>query len=177
MVVKHSARAFRVVVMGVSGSGKSSVGASLARRLKVPFVEGDELHPADNVKKMSAGIPLADEDRSPWLSAIGTRLSTAQGGMVVSCSALKVKYRDQLRVSADSPIAFLYLHCGRPVLQRRMQARKNHFMPSALLDSQLAALEIPSQNERDVLHVFADATVKSIVSDTAIWLNACTKSS
>ena len=130
--------------MGVSGSGKSTVGALLAARLGVPFVDGDALHPASNVAKMAAGIPLDDDDRAPWLYAVGARL--AQGGVVVACSALRRAYRDRLREAAPAA-RFVLLHGSPALLASRIAERVGHFMPAALLDSQLAILELPTPGE------------------------------
>lgn len=130
-----------VVVMGVSGSGKTTVGAALAQRLRVPFADADDFHPPENVTKMSAGVPLTDEDREPWLRTIAAWLDahTADGG-VVSCSALKRSYRDLLREHATHAF-FLHLHGDRDVIAARMAGRPGHFMPTALVDSQFATLE------------------------------------
>jgi gluconokinase len=132
-----------VVIMGVSGSGKTTVGAALADALGVPFADGDALHPEANVAKMAAGIPLDDADRAPWLDAIGAVL--ASGPCVVACSALKRAYRDRLRASAPS-LELVYLEVDRATLLDRMTHR-THFMPPSLLDSQLATLETPSADE------------------------------
>ncbi|RJO73825.1 gluconokinase [Nocardia panacis] len=127
--------------MGVSGSGKSTVGALLAARLGVDYAEGDEFHPPANVAKMSAGIPLTDADRTPWLDLIATWLTAhRERGGVVSCSALKRSYRDRLRAAAPEAF-FLHLAADRAELMARMTGRAGHFMPASLLDSQLAALE------------------------------------
>lgn len=132
-----------VVVMGVSGTGKSTVGRALADELGLPFVEGDDLHPAANVAKMSAGVPLTDEDRAPWLDVIATHLADP---VVVACSALKRAYRDRLRRVAPD-LALVYLHGSRELLATRMAGRDGHFMPTTLLDSQLATLEEPTPEE------------------------------
>lgn len=130
-----------VVVMGVSGSGKSTVGAALADALGVPFTDADGLHPAANVAKMTRGIPLTDTDREPWLDAVGARLAEHTGtGLVVACSALRRTYRDRLRAHAPSTV-FVHLSGDAAVLAERMGGRSGHFMPTALLDSQLATLE------------------------------------
>jgi gluconokinase len=135
-----------VVVMGVSGSGKTTVGEALAAALGVPFVDGDALHPAANVAKMAAGIPLDDADRAPWLDAIAAVLAT--GPVVVACSALKRAYRDRLR--AGSPeLELVFLEVDPATLLDRMTHRR-HFMPPSLLDSQLAALEPPALDEHAI---------------------------
>jgi gluconokinase len=124
--------------MGVSGSGKSTIGAALADRLGLPFVDGDALHPLTNVERMAAGLPLTDEDRWPWLAAVGARL--AEGDVVVACSALKRSYRDA--ILAEAPAArFIHLTGSHELLDERMQRRTDHFMPPSLLESQLATLE------------------------------------
>lgn len=130
-----------IVVMGVSGSGKSTVGAMLADALGATFTDGDSLHPAANVAKMAAGIPLDDADRLPWLDAVGDTLAVAgSAGAVVACSALKRSYRE--RILAKAPTArFVELDGSRSLLAGRMSARGDHFMPTSLLDSQLATLE------------------------------------
>jgi len=133
-----------VVVMGVSGSGKTTVGAALADALGLRFVDGDALHPAANVAKMAAGIPLDDADRAPWLDAVGAVL--ADGPVVVACSALKRAYRDRLRAAAPG-LQLVFLDGDRALLASRMAARPGHFMPASLLDSQLATLERPEPDE------------------------------
>jgi gluconokinase len=136
------------VVMGVCGSGKSVIGALLARALGVEFVEGDADHSPENVARMSAGIPLTDEDRQAWLAAIATRLDQARAGpgLVVSCSALKRSYRDVLR-GGRADVQIVHLEGDRALLEQRLAGRRGHFMPSSLLDSQLATLEPPSPDE------------------------------
>ncbi|AEM87899.1 gluconokinase [Streptomyces violaceusniger] len=130
-----------VVVMGVSGTGKTTVGPLLAEELGVPYAEADDFHPPANIAKMSAGTPLDDDDRRPWLDAIGAWAHDhAAGGGVVSCSALKRTYRDRLR-SAAPGIVFLHLTGDRELIAERMKERKGHFFSGKLLDSQLATLE------------------------------------
>ena len=140
---------FRVVVMGVSGCGKSTVGHLLAGRLAVPFVEGDDLHSAANVAKMAAGQPLTDEDRAGWLQALSERLHQSVAndqGLVVACSALKKTYRDVLRQGARD-VLFVHLQGSPEELTRRLTQRTSHYMPATLLQSQLAILEPPQSPE------------------------------
>lgn len=137
-----------VVVMGVSGAGKSTVGAALAARLGVPFADGDGLHPAANVAKMREGVPLDDADRAPWLDAVAGWLAAHRaGGGVMSCSALRVRYRDRLRRAVPEAF-FLHLDAVPEVLAARLAARPGHFMPVSLLASQLATLERLAPAER-----------------------------
>lgn len=139
-----------VVVMGVSGSGKTTVGTALAERLGVEFIDADDLHPAANRAKMHAGIPLTDEDRWPWLDIVGDELAVHTAtGLVVACSALRQAYRDRLREHAPQ-ILFLHLAGSRTVLAGRMGHRHGHFMPPELLDSQLATLEPLTDDEHGV---------------------------
>jgi gluconokinase len=131
-----------VVVMGVSSTGKTTVGEPLAEELGCEFIEGDELHPRHNIEKMSAGVPLTDEDRWPWLQAIAEMVAVKDyegTSTVVTCSALRRSYRDVLRDAA--PTFFVHLHAPFDVLEQRMQHRTKHFMPTTLLESQFATLE------------------------------------
>jgi gluconokinase len=137
-----------VVVMGVSGVGKSTVGAALAAALGCTFVDGDDLHPAANVAKMKRGEPLDDHDRAPWLAAIAARMQEALAtgeSLVVACSALKRDYRRVLRV--DGSVEFVLLTAPAEILRQRLEARRHHFMPASLLPSQLATLEPPEPDE------------------------------
>lgn len=136
-----------VVVMGVSGSGKSTVGAALAQRMRVPFGDADDLHPPANIAKMSAGEALTDEDRRPWLETIGSWLRSHPAGGVVTCSALKRSYRDLLRERCPD-VSFVHLHGDREVVARRQATRPGHFMPASLLDSQFETLEPLERDER-----------------------------
>jgi gluconokinase len=129
-----------VVVMGVSGSGKSTVGAALAQRMRVPFADADDFHPQANIAKMTAGHPLDDDDRRPWLEAIGRWLEEHPDGGVMSCSALKRSYRDVLRRHCPR-VTFLHLDGTPEVIGRRQASRPGHFMPASLLASQFATLE------------------------------------
>lgn len=137
------------VVMGVSGCGKSTVGAQLAAALGIPFLEGDGLHPARNVARMAAGFALSDEDREGWLQALAGRIRQARlagQGLVLSCSALKRSYRDILRQGAPD-LQFVYLHGSPELLAARMAERTGHYMPLSLLASQLSTLEVPDDGE------------------------------
>ena len=158
-----------IVVMGVSASGKSLVGARLADRLGVPFCEGDDLHPAANIAKMKAGHPLDDADRAPWLARIADWIEGHAAGGVVSCSALKHAYRDRLRQGQASQPAFVLLDPPRAILERRIAGRHGHFMPPALLDSQLATLERPTPGEH-ALTITADDPPDALVDAVMAWL-------
>jgi gluconokinase len=136
--------------MGVAGSGKSVIGAALADALGIEFVEGDKYHSAENVERMSRGIPLTDDDRALWLRSLAARIREARNagtGLVISCSALKRSYRDILRAEA-SDLRFVFLKGERALIAERLATRRGHFMPSTLLDSQLDALEEPSPDEK-----------------------------
>ena len=141
-----------VVVMGVCGCGKSTVGERLARELDALYVEGDAFHPAANVARMAAGIALSDDDRQGWLEALAEQLAAARRdghSVVLACSALKRRYRDVLRQGAPE-LRVVHLHGERDMLARRLAARQGHYMPASLLDSQLAALGAPGPDERAI---------------------------
>ena len=146
----------RWVVMGVSGCGKSTVGQALALANGVPFVEGDQYHPQANVIKMSAGLPLNDDDRAGWLQALQAQISAARDrgeGLVVSCSSLKRRYRDLLR-QGDPALRFAHLSGAQALISARMQARVGHYMPPSLLDSQFRDLEPLQPDEAGItLHI------------------------
>ncbi len=144
------------VVMGVSAVGKSSVGRAIAERAGAEFIDGDDLHPAANVAKMAAGEPLDDDDRAPWLDEVGATLARhADAGIVVACSALKRAYRDRIRRAAPAT-RFVFLHGTPELLAERAGARTGHFMPPALLASQLATLEPLGDDEPGVALDVAD---------------------
>jgi len=157
--------------MGVSGSGKSTVGSALAHQLGWQFQEGDALHPPDNVAKMHAGIPLDDEDRAPWLRAVAARIDEwrARGEAgVITCSALKRKYRDA--IIGDRPeVRLVYLTAPPALIAERLAGRRGHFMPASLLESQLAALEPPDPDE-NALTMTVDAPVATVVERIAAAL-------
>lgn len=143
----------RWVVMGVSGAGKSEIGGMLAAALGIRFLEGDSFHPPQNVAKMSAGIPLDDQDRAGWLQALRDEIDTARRrgeGLVLSCSSLKRRYRDLLR-QGDPNLCFIHLSGARTLLEQRMHTRPGHYMPASLLDSQLRDLEPLQADEAGLL--------------------------
>jgi carbohydrate kinase (thermoresistant glucokinase family) len=161
---------WRIVVMGVSGCGKSSVGIALAEALGARFIDGDDLHPEANRAKMSAGIPLDDSDRWPWLDLVGQALAeevveTSGGsftGTVVACSALKRVYRERILVGASGTF-FIHLDGSREILEQRLGARSGHFMPASLLDSQLATLEALDAEEPGVA-IDIDRPISQIIA-------------
>ena len=152
----------RLVIMGVSGCGKSSVGARLAARLGLNYRDGDDLHPPENVAKMRAGMPLTDGDRWPWLDRVGQVL-LAEAPVIVGCSALKRAYRDRIRTAAGGPVTFVHLAGSQEVIAARMALRQGHYMPLSLLDSQFAALEPPTAEE--AITVSIDQPLEALVAD------------
>jgi len=162
LAFKTSSHLGPIVVMGVSGCGKTSVGKLLASHLGYRFVEGDSRHPASNIEKMTAGVALEDEDRWPWLQTLGDELAVVEE-TVISCSALKRSYRTLLRARAGRPLSFIFLQGDRSTLAARLSGRKDHYMPLALLDSQLATLELPL-GERDVVTIEIDQPLARMVS-------------
>lgn len=152
-----------IVVMGVSGSGKSTVGAALAQRLRVPFADADDFHPAANIAKMTAGQSLNDDDRWPWLDTIGEWLADHPDGGVMSCSALKHVYRDQLRRRCPQ-VEFLHLAGTPELIGRRQASRPGHFMPASLLASQFETLEPLAADENGV-DISVDQDIDSIVNE------------
>ena len=159
--------------MGVAGAGKTLVGTLLAGALGVAFLEGDDLHPADNVRRMAQGIPLTDDDRRGWLAAIAARIAEVRRtdtGLVVACSALKGAYRDVLR-RADPDIRFVHLTGDPALIAKRLSQRVGHYMPATLLDSQLAILEPPTPEEHAWTFDLAD-TPDSIVDEIVARLGA-----
>jgi gluconokinase len=139
----------RVVVMGVTGSGKTTIGSALAARLGARFVDADDLHPARNVEKMARGLPLIDDDREPWLQQVGAVLADAHAPIVVACSALARRYRDIIRTHAPDT-RFVHLLGERGVLGDRVSHRRGHFMPATMVDSQFDTLEPLAEDERGV---------------------------
>jgi gluconokinase len=151
----------RVVVMGVSGSGKSTVGERLARRLRARFVDADSVHPPANVAKMAAGLPLTDADRAPWLSALRDELAAGDDRVVVTCSALKRSYRDVLRDAGD--VTFVFLHVDRETAAERVAGRHGHFMRADMVDGQFAVLQPPEPDEGDVVEVDATMPIGAVM--------------
>lgn len=154
-----------IILMGVSGSGKSTVGAALAREINAKFIDGDDLHPRANIQKMASGTPLNDDDRAPWLlrlndAAYSLRHKNETG--VIVCSALKRRYRDALRKDNEGMV-FIYMKGSFDVIADRLKARAGHFMPTDLLRSQFDALEEPGDDEPDVLRVNIDHKFDGVV--------------
>lgn len=160
-----------LVVMGVSGAGKTTVGVEIALRLGRPFIDADDLHPQANRRKMESCVPLDDSDREPWLRAVGKAISAeVQRGRppVVACSALKIGYREQLRAECPD-IAFVYLDGAPEIIAARMSGRQHEYMPAELLPSQLRALEPPLGDER-AIRIDIEKPVDLIVSQAISWL-------
>jgi gluconokinase len=152
----------RLVIMGVSGCGKSSVGVGLATELGLIYRDGDDLHPLENVAKMRAGVALNDADRWPWLDRVGWILKT-QAPVIVGCSALKRAYRDRIRAAAGGSVCFVHLAGSKDVIAGRMAQRQGHYMPLSLLDSQFAALEPPGAEEK-AISVSIDQPLNAMVA-------------
>ncbi|WP_255328651.1 gluconokinase [Paracoccus albicereus] len=153
-----------LVLMGVSGSGKSTVGEALSQATGLPYLDGDTLHTQANVTKMRDGLPLDDQDRMPWLDRCGAALRDKPDGLILGCSALRRRYRDRLRKGADMDDLLFVLLDGDPaLLAHRMQARKGHYMPPSLLQSQLDTLERPADDEHSII-VSIDQTTERMVA-------------
>ncbi|MEP6720427.1 MAG: gluconokinase [Variovorax sp.] len=158
-----------IVVMGVSGCGKSSLGDALAKDLALPLIEGDDFHPPANVEKMRAGIALADADRAGWLDALGVELAAQSKGAVLTCSALKLAYRDRLRAAVPG-LRFVFMELTREEAERRVAARAaQHMFPASLVANQFATLESPV-GEAGVLAVDATRPRADLVAETRAWL-------
>jgi carbohydrate kinase (thermoresistant glucokinase family) len=159
-----------IIVMGVAGAGKTTIGQALAQRLMGEFLEGDAYHPQANIDKMSRGVPLTDEDRAGWLTRLVGEIERRNADRtatitVISCSALKKQHRDRLR-AADPALRLVYLRGSRQLLEQRLAARRDHFLPPALLTSQLSTLEPPADDESPIVADIA-APVHVIVEDLA----------
>ena len=158
-----------VVIMGVAGSGKSTLARVLAERLGVPMIEGDEFHSLASLEKMRSGMPLDDEDRETWLARLGAQLRSQEHGAVLGCSALKQRYREQLR-AARSPLYFVFLDIDRDSARARVAARAgSHPFPAALIDSQFVALE-PPLAEPHVLRIAALQEPAVLLREVLAWL-------
>lgn len=154
-----------IILMGVSGSGKSTIGAAVAREIKAKFIDGDDLHPRANIQKMASGQPLNDDDRAPWLQRLNDAaysLNHKNESGIIVCSALKRRYRDLLRKDNDNMV-FIYLKGSFETILARLQARSGHFMPTDLLKSQFDALEEPTADEKDVVCVDIDTDIEGVV--------------
>lgn len=166
-----------VIVMGVCGSGKTTIAKAIASKLELPFLEGDDYHPPSNVEKMSNAIELNDADRWPWLDLLGMALkkknNSVKSGVIASCSALKRSYRERLTGSSDALILFVFLGGSRQTLLNRMLSRKDHYMPSSLLDSQLDTLEKP-ENDELALTVSIEKSIDEIVEEVLLKITSMT---
>ncbi len=159
-----------LIIMGVAGSGKSAIGEALCKATDIDFIDGDALHPTSNIEKMSAGHPLTDKDRWPWLKIVGQRLGQSAGSLAIGCSALKRRYRDLIGEQAGGIVTFIYLDGSRDLIAKRMGQREGHFMPTELLDSQFADLEVPASDEKSI-RVDISKPIDDIVSDLIAALN------
>ncbi len=157
----------RLVLMGVSGCGKSTVGLALSQLTGLRFVDGDDLHPAANIARMRAGQPLQDSDRWPWLDRVAQGLAT-EAPVAIACSALRRSYRDRIRAQAGGPVGFVWLSVSLADIARRLSTRQGHFMPAALLESQFATLEPPT-DEPGVLTVDALQDTGTLARQIALW--------
>ncbi len=155
-----------LALMGVTGCGKTSVGAALARRLGAVYIDADELHPAANIAKMARGEPLSDDDRWPWLALAGSTLATARTVTIVACSALKRAYRTRIVAAAGASVTFIHLAGSRFLIEARLGVRRGHFMPKAPLASQFATLEPPAAGE-DAVTVDIDQPLETVVATIA----------
>jgi gluconokinase len=160
--------AVHLVVMGVSGCGKSAVGQRIAAQLGLPLIEGDDFHPQRNIDKMQQGTPLTDEDRADWLLLLGAELARHPGGAVLTCSALKRAYRDTLRTAVPD-LRFVHLAISQDESLRRVASRADHFYPPSLVASQFAALQDPA-GEPGVLAVDGTASLDAIAASAVAWL-------
>jgi gluconokinase len=157
--------------MGVAGSGKSSLGALIASRLSLPFIEGDDFHSEESRQKMHAGVALDDADRAQWLGVLGRELAAHRGGAILACSALKKSYRDRLRAAVPG-LRFVFLDIGRAAALERVSARAHqHLFPASLVDSQFASLEPPVAEPR-VLHLRATGNLESLAGRAVAWIAA-----
>ncbi|WP_299817281.1 gluconokinase [uncultured Jannaschia sp.] len=155
--------ALKILVMGVTATGKTTLGIELAQALRGRFVDGDDLHTRGNVRKMARGEPLTDRDRAPWLDHVGRTLAERRGTTVIACSALKRAYRDRIRARTGL-VSLVHLAGDRDMLEQRLKQRTGHYMPASLLDSQLETLEPPTADERPIV-VSADRPPRRLVAE------------
>ncbi len=165
----RSDMARNIVIMGVAGCGKTTVGEKLSEVMGIPFLDGDTLHPQANIEKMAAGIPLSDNDRLPWLEAVGRAFASSETPLIIGCSALKRAYRDVIGKIAQEGVTFIHLTGSREIIAERMAKRTRHFMPLTLLDSQFATLESPGDDE-DAIVIDIDQPIDVIVQSAASQL-------
>ena len=158
----------RLVVMGVAGCGKSALGRRIAGQLALPLIEGDDFHPASNIQKMQGGIALTDDDRAEWLATLGSQLASQAGGAVLTCSALKLAYRDTLRRAAGG-LKFVHIAITQAESLRRVGQRPAHFYPPHLVASQFEALQDPA-GEPGVLTLRGDLPVEQLAAQAVAWL-------
>jgi carbohydrate kinase (thermoresistant glucokinase family) len=158
-----------IIVMGLAGCGKTTLGKALADRLGYRFIEGDDYHPQTNIAKMALGQALDDDDRGPWLNALANAINN-HGDSIASCSALKRRYRDNLRQSVKAPVSFFYLAASFDVLATRLEQRAGHFMRVTMLDSQWATLEEPQPDESDIIALDADFAIDCLLIAAAQYI-------
>ncbi len=160
-----------IVIMGVSGCGKTTIGRRVANALQVPFLDGDDFHSPASILKMKKGIPLTDDDRNPWLKRVAEKMveMSGQGGGVVACSALREEYRHVLLGNSSFPVLLVYLKGTRDTLYRRLRQRKNHFLPPELLNSQLNTLEEPEGALTLSIELSPDILCKKIVHHLLVF--------
>lgn len=153
-----------IVLMGVAGCGKTSVGETLASRIALSYLDGDDLHPQSNIDKMQSGTPLTDEDRHPWLEIIGVTFGQSENALAIGCSALKRSYRDLIRDTSGKQVYFVHLSGTKELIGKRMAERAGHFMPTSLLDSQFNDLELLAPDENG-FEVSIDQSVDEVVTE------------
>lgn len=165
----HALAMTAFVILGVSGAGKSTIGAAVARHLQLPFVEADDFHPPENVDRMSAGIPLTDEDRIPWIDKLAAAVNGIDAkDVIIACSALTKSVRDRLRTGIERPVSFIHLTAPPELIQARLNQRPRHFMKAGMLASQLATLQTPA----NATVVPTDRPLPAVVDDVVQHIRA-----